>query len=70
MADVTLVEAVQIYDAAIAKTEELGIKITASVVDFGTNLVAAHRMDGTLILAIEGSRGKAMASAIFGQASG
>ena len=70
MADVTLAEAVRICDVAIAKTEELGIKITASVVDSGTNLMAAHRMDGTLILAIEGSRGKAVASAIFGQASG
>ena len=70
MADVTLAEAVRILDAAIAKAQELDIKITASVVDSGTNLVAAHKMDGTLILAIEGSRGKAVASVIFGQPSG
>ena len=70
MADVTLAEAVRICDTAIAKAQELGIKITASVVDSGTNLVAAHKMDGTLILAIEGSRGKAVASVIFGQPSG
>ena len=70
MADVTLAEAVRICDAAIAKAQELNIRIAASVVDSGTNLVAIHKMDGTLILAIEGSRGKAVASVIFGQPSG
>ena len=70
MANVTLAEAIEMCDAAIAKAEELGIKIAATVVDSGMNLVAAHKMDGTLILAIEGSRGKAVASVIFGQPSG
>ena len=70
MANVTLAEAVKMCNAAIAKAEELGIKIAAAVVDSGTNLVAEHKMDGTLILAIEGSRGKAVASVIFGQPSG
>ena len=70
MANVTLAEAVKMCNAAIAKAEELGIKIAATVVDSGMNLVAAHKMDGTLILAIEGSRGKAVASVIFGQPSG
>ncbi len=70
MANVTLAEAVKMCDAAIVKAEELGIKIAATVVDSGMNLVAEHKMDGTLILAIEGSRGKAVASVIFGQPSG
>ena len=70
MANVTLAEAIEMCDAAIVKAEELGIKIAATVVDSGMNLVAAHKMDGTLILAIEGSRGKAVASVIFGQPSG
>jgi uncharacterized protein GlcG (DUF336 family) len=70
MADVTLAEAVRICDAALTKAQELNIRIAASVVDSGTNLVAIHKMDGTLILAIEGSRGKAVASVIFGQPSG
>ncbi|MCH7787544.1 MAG: heme-binding protein, partial [Chloroflexi bacterium] len=70
MANVTLAEAVKMCDAAIAKAEELGIRIAVTVVDSGMNLVAAHKMDGTLILAIEGSRGKAVASVIFGQPSG
>ena len=70
MANVTLAEAVKMCDAAIVKAEELGIKIAVTVVDSGMNLVAEHKMDGTLILAIEGSRGKAVASVIFGQPSG
>ena len=70
MANITLDEAVRICDTTIAKAEELGIKVAASVVDSGTNLVASHRMDGALVLATEGSRGKAVASTIFGQPSG
>ena len=66
MANVTLTEAVKMCGEAITKAEELGIRIAATVVDSGMNLVAAHKMDGTLILAIEGSRGKAVASVIFG----
>ena len=41
-----------------------------SVVDSGTNLVAMQKMDGTLLLGIDGSKGKAVASVIFGQPSG
>ncbi len=70
MANVTLAEADRVCDAAIAKAEELGIKVAATVVDGGTNLVVEKKMDGTLLLAIEGSRGKAVASVIFGQPSG
>ena len=70
MANVTLAEGVNICEAAIGKAQELGIKIAVSVVDSGTNLVTMQKMDGTLILAIEGSRGKAVASVIFGQPSG
>jgi uncharacterized protein GlcG (DUF336 family) len=70
MADVTLAEATRACDVAIARAEDLGIKIAVAVVDSGTNLVAIHKMDGALILAIEGSRGKAVASVIFGQPSG
>ena len=70
MANITLDEAVRICDTTIAKAEEFGIKVAVSVVDSGTNLVASHRMDGALVLATEGSRGKAVASTIFGQPSG
>ncbi len=70
MATVNLEEAIKICDAAIARAEEMGIKISVSVVDSGSNLLAAHRMDGSIILGVEGSRGKAVASVIFGQPSG
>ena len=70
MANVSLAEAVKMCDAAIVKAGELGIKVAVSVVDAGTNLVATHKMDGAIILGIEGSRGKAVASVIFGQPSG
>jgi len=70
MHNITLEEAKPICEAAIAKAEELGIKIAVSVVDSAMNLVTMQKMDDTLILAIDGSRGKAVASVIFGQPSG
>ena len=70
MADVSLTEAKKICDAAIAKAREFGIKVAVSVVDSGTNLVAVNKMDGALILGIDGSRGKAVASVLFGRPSG
>ena len=70
MANVTLAEALPICSGAITKAQGLGIKISVSVVDSGTNLLATHRMDGSIILGVEGSRGKAVASVIFGQPSG
>ena len=70
MATVNLEEAIRICDAAIARADEMGIKISVSVVDSGSNLLATHRMDGSIILGVEGSRGKAVASVIFGQPSG
>ena len=70
MATVTLEEAIRMCDAAVAKAEEIGIRVSVSVVDSGSNLLATHRMDGSIILGVEGSRGKAVASVIFGQPSG
>ncbi|MDA1347783.1 MAG: heme-binding protein [Chloroflexi bacterium] len=69
MANVTLEAANRICDAAVAKATEMGVKISVSVVDSGTNLVAMKRMDGSIMLGVEGSRGKAVASALFGQPS-
>jgi|TARA_B100001750_G_scaffold244278_1_gene261257 uncharacterized protein GlcG (DUF336 family) len=70
MADVTLAEALEICNTAISQAEKMGIKIAVSVVDSGSNLVTTQRMDGALILAVEGSRGKAVCSVMFGQPSG
>ena len=63
-------EANRICDAALAKAAEMGVKVSVSVVDAGTNLVAMKRMDGAIMLGVEGSRGKAVASALFGTPSG
>ena len=70
MANISLTEATKICDAAISKANDIGIKIAVSVVDSGMNLGTMQKMDGTLILGIDGSRGKAVASVMFGQPSG
>ena len=70
MPNVTLKEAVTVCETAIARAKELGITIAVSVVDSGTNLVTMQKMENALLLGIEGSKGKAVASSIFGQASG
>jgi len=51
--------------AAIAKAEKLGCRQNAAVVDVGGRLVAFGRMDGALILGIEGCQRKAF-TALFG----
>lgn len=66
MEKLTLGEANRICDAAIVKATEIGVKVSISVVDSGTNLISMKRMDGAIMLGIEGSRGKAVASALFG----
>ena len=70
MTQITLEESKLICEAAINKRQELGIKIAVSVVDSTLNLVTMQKMDGALILAIDGSKGKAVASVIFGQPTG
>ena len=66
MANVTLKEAVTVCEAAIARAKELGITIAVSVVDSGTNLVTMQKMENALLLGIEGSKGKAVASVLKG----
>ena len=70
MTHITLEESKSICEAAIIKAQQQGIKIAVSVVDSAMNLVAMQKMDGALILSIDGSRGKAVASVIFGQPTG
>ena len=66
----TLAEANQAIEGAIAKAEELNIRISVAVCDAGGRLVAFSRMDGTVWGSVYGSQGKAVASAGFGRASG
>jgi uncharacterized protein GlcG (DUF336 family) len=66
----TLIEANQIVRAAIAKADELNIKISVAVCDAGGRLLAFNRMDGAIWGGAFGSQGKAIASAAFGRPSG
>ncbi len=65
----TLEEANRIVAGAIAKAQELNIKISAAVCDEGGRLVAFNRMNGALWAGVYGSQGKAVASAGFARPS-
>ena len=65
-----LPEANSIAQRAIAKAEEIGIKICVAVCDEGGRLVAFARMDGAKWASAYGAQGKAITSAAFQRASG
>jgi glc operon protein GlcG len=65
----TLAEANRIVQGAIAKAEDLDIKISVAVCDAGGRLVAFNRMDGAIWGGVYGSMGKAVASVGFGRPS-
>jgi glc operon protein GlcG len=56
--------------AAIAKANELQVKLSIAVCDTGGNLIAFSRMDGASAVSATVAQGKAAASAGFGRASG
>ena len=66
----TLSEANQVVHAAVAKAQEMNIRISVAVCDAGGRLIAFSRMDGAIWAGVYGSQGKAIASAAFGRASG
>src|SRR5881628_3013773 len=66
----TLVEANRMIQAAIAKAEELQVKISVAVCDTGGNLIAFNRMNGAIVVSATVAQGKAAASAGFGRTSG
>jgi uncharacterized protein GlcG (DUF336 family) len=66
----SLAEADQIMQGAVAKARELNIKISVAVCDAGGRLVAFNRMDGAIWGSVYGSQGKAIASAAFARPSG
>jgi len=66
----TVSEANQVVHAAVAKAQEMNIRISVAVCDAGGRLVAFNRMDGAIWASVYGSQGKAIASAAFGRASG
>ena len=67
---ITLDEANKMVAGAIAKANELNIKINGAVVDAGGRLLAFTRLDGAIWGGAYGSHGKAVASAAFGRSSG
>ncbi len=66
----TLEEANRIARGAMAKAEELDVKVSVAVCDAGGRLIALQRMDNARWAGVLGSQGKAMASASFGRPSG
>ena len=66
----TLVEVNRMVQTAIAKAEELQVKISVAVCDTGGNLIAFNRMNGAIVVSATVAQGKAAASAGFGRASG
>jgi uncharacterized protein GlcG (DUF336 family) len=66
----TLEEANRIVRGAIAKAQELNIRISAAVCDSGGRLIALQRTDNAIWASLYGSQGKAVASAAFGRLSG
>ena len=66
----TLSESNRIMAAAIAKAEELNIKVSVAVVDAGGRLIGLQRMDGAIWASAYGCQSKAVASAAFGRPSG
>ena len=59
----TLEEANRIIRGALAKAQELNIKISAAVCDSGGRLIALQRMDNAIWASAYGCQGKAVASA-------
>jgi glc operon protein GlcG len=66
----SLAEANQIMQGAVAKARELNIMISVAVCDAGGRLLAFNRMDGAIWGSVYGSQGKAIASAAFARPSG
>ena len=53
MADISLKQAEAAVDAALKKSNEMGVKMDIAVVDAGANLKAFARMDGAWLGAID-----------------
>ncbi len=56
--------------AAWGAADKMGVKLSCAVMDSRGDLVALGRMDGARFVTTDVARGKALASAIFGQPGG
>lgn len=70
MSNITLEQARKVVDAALKKSEELGVKMNIAVVDSGTNLVAFNKMDDAWLGSIDISQRKARTARYFNMDTG
>lgn len=70
MTPLTLDESLRMLEAARAKAAEIGVRVAIAVLDPRGDLVALHRMDGSLWRSVPISQGKAAASAAWDAPSG
>lgn len=68
--DVTLADAQRVTDAAIKKSNEMGLKMNIAVVDAGANLKAFARMDGAFLGSADIAMKKAKTSRMFDAPTG
>ena len=66
----TLADSYRMIEAAIAKADDLGIKLSVAVCDPGGDLLAFTRMEGAIAVSATVAQGKVAASAAFGMPSG
>ena len=70
MQDITIEQAKSAVKAALAKCDELGVKMNIAVVDAGTNLKAFARMDGAWLGSIDIAIKKARTARMFDMNTG
>lgn len=70
MINITLDQARTVVDAALKKSEELGVKMNIAVVDSGTNLVSFNKMDDAWLGSIDISQKKARTARYFNMDTG
>ncbi len=68
--DITLEGAQEAIKAALAKSEELGVKMNIAIVDAGTNLKGFMRMDGAWLGSIDIAIKKARTARMFDMNTG
>ncbi|HUT23341.1 MAG TPA: heme-binding protein [Sumerlaeia bacterium] len=70
MSDITLEQAQAALDAALKKSEEIGVKMDVAVVDAGANLKAFARMDDAWLGSIDIALKKARTARFFNMNTG
>ena len=70
MADISLKQAEAAVDAALKKSNEMGVKMDIAVVDAGANLKAFARMDGAWLGSIDIAQKKARTARWFDMPTG